>query len=410
MVRTAIVTSFALVAATTVRADGGVSRVPAPQEHPQVAVRITERDFFQRYERVSVSIESYTDAYVTVFRIDTDGRMRVLYPRDPGDNNFVLNGRTYRIPNPYDQRGEHAFVVDDYPGVGYVFVVASVKPFDYQSYVRNDHWEWRNVAHNGRITGDPYVGFVEVVEQILPVGDEAWSFDVVPYFVERQHPYPRFLCYECHAYVPHPAWDTYGAWCPRFQVQVFEDAIRYPTVIYPTTRVVGPVSTVRPRYVIQPRSATDPFVTRVRSEEEPSKPRAPERGVRGSDFGGVGTVPAPVRAPTRRTSNEESNRTREQPSSGGVGGLLRRIFGGGDDDRNRREPAVQRDGDGKAKQVRPKLERREPTGAAGSTTRRKPEQQTSSGPQAQSSERRSAPQSSGRRTTRPTTRVNPRNR
>ncbi|MEE8573343.1 MAG: DUF4384 domain-containing protein, partial [Gemmatimonadota bacterium] len=374
--RAVIATSLALAAANTVSADGGAAHVTAPQEYPQIAVRITERDYFQRYERVSVTVESSTDAYLTVFRVDTDGRIRVIYPRDPRDNNFVAAGHSYRIPNPYGQRGEHAFVVDDYPGVGYVFVVASHDPFNYQPYVRNDHWEWRNVAHDGRITGDPYVGFVEVVEPMLPLEDAVWSFDVVPYFVEKQHPYPRFLCYECHTYLPHPVWDTYGDGCPRFRILVFEDAIRYPTMIYPSTRVVGPTSTVRPRYVIQPRSQAEPFVTRVRREDEPSGRRAPERGVRGTDVGGVGTVPAPVRAPTRRVTSEESNETRRQPSSGGVGGFLRRLFGGGDDDKDRREPTVQREGDEQGKQVRPKLERRERTGGVNPTTKRKPEQPT----------------------------------
>jgi hypothetical protein len=373
-------------------------------------VRITERDFFQRYERVSVSVESYSDVYVTVFRIDTDGRIRVLYPRDPSDNNFVLAGRTYRIPNPYGQRGDHAFVVDDYPGVGYVYVVASLEPFDYRPYIRNDHWEWRYVAHNGRITGDPYVAFVEVVEQILPRGG-FWSFDVVPYFVERQHQYPRFLCYECHTYVPHPAWDPYASACPRFQVQVFEYVVRYPTVVYPTTRVVGPASTVRPRYVMKPRSSAEPFVSRVRRETDPRDTRTPERGVRGSDLGGVGTVPAPVRAPTRRVTNAGSDDAPER-RAGGVGGLLRRLFGGGSDadDKSRREPTVQREGDEKAKQVRPKLERREPSSTANPSTRRTPEQPVRSQPRRGASERRPASQTSGRRTTRPATRVNPRNR
>jgi len=407
-VRAVIATSLALAAANTVSADGAAVLVTAPQEYPQVSVQITERDFFQRYERVSVAVESSADAYVTVFRVDTDGRMRVIYPRGPQDNNFVVGGHSYRIPNPYGQRGEHAFVVDDYPGVGYVFVVASAGPFNYQPYVRDDHWEWRNVAQNGRITGDPYVGFVEVVEPMLTSGNAAWSFDVMPYFVERQHPYPRFLCYECHTYMPHPAWDTYGAWCPRFQIVVFDDAIRYPTVIYPSTHVVGPTSTVRPRYVIQPRTEAEPFVTRVRRGDDPPEHRGPERGVGGRDVGGVGTVPAPVRAPTRRVNGEETNR-REAPSRGGVGGFLRRLFGGDDGDKTRQEPVVRREGDDKDKQVRPKLERRERTGGVNPTTKRKPERPTrpttrtrpDNKPKTTTSGRRPASRPNAGRTTRP---------
>jgi hypothetical protein len=419
-VRAVIVTSLALAAAGTVSADGAALLVTAPQEYPQVSVRITERDYFQRYERVAVAVESSGDAYLTVFRVDTDGRMRVIYPRGPQDNNFVVAGRSYSIPNPYGQRGDHAFVVDDYPGVGYVFVVASREPFNYQPYVRNEHWEWRNVAQDGRLTGDPYVAFVEVVEPMLPSGDAAWSFDVVPYFVEKQHPYPRFLCYECHTYLPHPAWDTYGDWCPRFRIVVFEDAIRYPTVVYPANRVVGPTSTVRPRYVIEPRGEdeAEPFVTRVRREDDPPDRRTPEPGVRGTDIGGVGTVPAPVRAPTRRVAGDQPSARREEPSRGGVGGFLRRLFGGGDDDKPRQEPTVQRDGDDKDKKVRPKLERRERPGGTDPTAKRKPEQPTrptartrsDAQPQTTPSERRPASRPSAGRTTRASARPTVRNR
>jgi hypothetical protein len=409
---------LALGIAGAAGANGGRSRVAAPQEYPQVTVRITERDFFHRYERVTVYVESSADAYVTVFRVDTDGRIRVMYPRDPQDNNFVAAGRTYRIPNPYGQRGDHAFVVDDYPGVGYVFVAASAEPFDYQPYVRNEHWEWRTVAQSGRITGDPYVGFVEVVEPMLGSSGAVWSFDVVPYFVEKQHPYPRFLCYECHTYMPHPAWDTYGDWCPRFRIVVFEDAIRYPTVIYPSTRVVGPNATVRPRYVIQPRTQAEPFVTRVRRDGDGPARSVPERGVGGADVGGIGTVPAPVRSPTRRVAGEEQPARREAPSGSGLGGFLRRLFGGGSDERPSQEPTIRREGDDKDSTVKPKLERREPTGTVRPTTRRKPEQPTSSTtrsrpstrPETATTTRRPGSQPPARRTTRPAVRPSSRNR
>jgi len=150
MVRAAVFASMALAVAGPLQGDAGSARGWAwvPQA-PQVRLVITEREFFRRYDRVAVAVESEADGYLTVFRIDTDGRIRVLFPRDPRGENFVVAGRAYRIPNPYGQRGDHAFVVDDYPGVGYVFAVVSPEPFDYRPFVRNDHWEYRAVATSG---------------------------------------------------------------------------------------------------------------------------------------------------------------------------------------------------------------------------------------------------------------------
>ena len=67
-------------------------------------------------------------AHVTVFRVDTDGRMRVLFPREPwGD---TLSGTDAELRDR-GARGGGSFMVDDYPGVGYLLAVASPVPFNY---------------------------------------------------------------------------------------------------------------------------------------------------------------------------------------------------------------------------------------------------------------------------------------
>src|SRR3954468_23822246 len=84
---------------------------------------------YTRGERVRLYFRLDQDAYVTVFRVDTDGRVRVLFPRDPWEDNFARGGRDFEV----DGRalGTDAFSIDDYPGVGYLFAVASADPFTY---------------------------------------------------------------------------------------------------------------------------------------------------------------------------------------------------------------------------------------------------------------------------------------
>ena len=364
----------------------------------QIAVSITEPDFFTRYDGVSVSFESTRDGFVTVFRVDTDGRLRVLYPREPWQDNFAVAGRRYRVENRSTQHGPHAFVVDDYPGVGYVFAIVSAERFDYAAYVRNDHWEYRNAANNGRITGDPYVALVEVVERMVPSEDVPWAFDVVPYFVEQQFEYPRFLCYDCHAYATYPRWDPYRDWCGTFRIVIYNDIHRYPRGVYPVTRVVYPSVLIQPRYVFKTRTESDPYVTRVaRPGMHPAQTQAPDRGVRGRDVGGVGSVPAPTRRVTRRENSEK-----------GLGGLIRRFLGGSDDTEPRRRPAVTQPE--RTDPPRPKLERRTPTRGTTTqparrptpTTRAQPSKAPTKKPQARPSQRRpSTPQPSRRPSTPP---------
>src|SRR2546422_10173130 len=49
------------------------------------------------------------DAYVTILRVDTDGRVRVLYPREPWDDNFARGGREYDV---LQRSSPDAFYVD----------------------------------------------------------------------------------------------------------------------------------------------------------------------------------------------------------------------------------------------------------------------------------------------------------
>ncbi|MBI2615362.1 MAG: DUF4384 domain-containing protein [Gemmatimonadetes bacterium] len=254
---------------------------------------------YHRGERVRVYFRADEDAYVTVLRVDTDGRVRVLFPEDPWDDNFARGGQAYEV-RPRDVR--YAFAIDEYPGQGYVFAIATLDPFDYRSIVLGDHWDYRAIAGGGRVTGDPYVAVQDLVDLMVPANYDAYGYDLATYYVERYYDYPRFLCYDCHSYVAYPYWDPYHYSCIRFRIVVYDDPYYYPARVYAANRVVyRRVARIEPRYVFKDRSATDGYVVRVRQRPvEPAPRRANERGVTGRDLGGVGTVRTPVRDPGAR--------------------------------------------------------------------------------------------------------------
>jgi len=284
---------------------------------PQIELWTDRSDatIYHRGDRVRVYFRSDTDAYVTILRVDTDGRVRVLFPEEPWDDNFARGGRAYEV-RPSDER--YAFDVDEYPGQGYVFAIATLDPFDYRGMVRSDHWDYAVIGNNGRLTGDPYVAVQDLVDLIVPANYDAYSYDLATYYVEQYYDYPRFLCYDCHSYVAYPYWNPYADACVRFRVVVYDDPYYYAARMYPANRVVyRRVARVAPRYVFKDRSATEPYVVRVRQRPaEPEARRGEERGVTGRDLGGVGSIPAPgIRQPAGRTP---TGRVIDQPAAPGA--------------------------------------------------------------------------------------------
>src|SRR6267142_2538104 len=273
---------------------------------------------YTRGERVRLYFRLDQDAYVTIFRVDTDGRVRVLFPREPWEDNFARGGRDFEVDG--NELAREAFTIDDYPGVGYLFAVASADAFVYDGVESGDHWDYRVIA-DGRVRGDPYVAMTDLAQRIVPEGYTDWDYDVISYNVGQHYDYPRFLCYDCHTYVSYSSWSPYDYTCVRFRIVVFDDPYYYPYRYYGDTRVVftRPYRP-EPRFIFKDRQASDAFITRVR-ERPVNDDRRRDVGVRGRDLGGTGVIPPPnIQPPRRRPGSEDQgnddrgrDRRRDQP-------------------------------------------------------------------------------------------------
>ncbi len=229
---------------------GGPSIPPVSVEsRPRVEVWTDRGDSpYTSGQGVRTHFRADRDAFVTILRVDTDGRVRVLFPREPWEDNFARGGRDYEVQGG-DERD--AFYIDDYPGVGYLFAVASADPFVYDGIQSRDHWDYRLIA-DGRVRGDPYVALTDLAQRIVPDGYSDWDYDITPYYVQQHYDYPRFLCYDCHSYVSYPYWSPYDYTC-------------------------------------------------VRNDD-----RRRDVGVRGRDLGGTGVIPPPkIQPPRRRPGSED---------------------------------------------------------------------------------------------------------
>jgi hypothetical protein len=240
---------------------------------------------FRATDQVRVFLRTAVNAYVTVFRIDTDGRIEILMPGTPWRNNWVRAEREYEI-RPGPER--YTFLVDDYPGQGYLLAVASPAPFRYQALVKGEAWDLRTMGEDGWITGDPYEALMRLIDAIVPEESADYVYDVLPYDVGQHHEYPRFLCYDCHTHAAYPSWNPYDRACTRVRLVIYNDPYYYPARLARGTRVVftRPVR-LEPRFVFEHRQPDHPYIERV-----PRRP-ANDTGPRRRGAGGEGGVRHP---------------------------------------------------------------------------------------------------------------------
>jgi len=266
----------------------------------------------QRGDRVRVYYRSTVSAYVAILQVDTDGTVRLLYPRSPRESHYARADRDYRLLFPRSPYWN----VGDRPGVGYFFIVTSPTPFEFSDFPYSYYdrgWDLSVVGN--RVYEDPYVAMDDYVARLVPDWEyAAYGLDFVSYSVGAPHQYPRFLCYDCHGFKPFNIWNPYRYTCTNFRVVVYDDPYFYPSRRYRGDRVVfvGRSVPSGPRFGFKERARGEPgtpVVLRVPAEGRDDDSGAIDR-IRGRAIprGGVAApdarlptgarAPAGVRAPT----------------------------------------------------------------------------------------------------------------
>jgi hypothetical protein len=253
------------------------------QTAARISVWADREQAYRRGDEARISFRSETSGHVTIMRVDTDGRIRVLFPREPWRRTFVRGGQTLEVA---DSRERSAFRVDDSPGIGYLLAVTSPLPFEYDAVTRGDYWDFR-LFEEGRIRGDPYVAMTDLARRITSHGN--FGYDIAPYYVGRRYPYPRFVCNECHSYARADQWDPYRQSCARYRVVIYDDPAYYP-YRYGRGRNVVPARPLRPaaRYVFRDAEPGVEYITRLpQRESHEGRRREDDRGRRVDEHGPV---------------------------------------------------------------------------------------------------------------------------
>src|SRR5215207_7040702 len=67
------------------------------QTAPRITVWAHREQPYRRGDQARISFRSEASGHVTIMRVDTDGRIRVLFPRDPWRRTFVRGGQTLDV-------------------------------------------------------------------------------------------------------------------------------------------------------------------------------------------------------------------------------------------------------------------------------------------------------------------------
>src|SRR5690242_2563803 len=158
-------------------------------DDPPIKVWLNHDNYY-RGDKARVNVRVADDGYVVVLRADADGRVRVLFPLDPGDDAFVRGGETIEVRGRGDRE---AFYVDEREGSGLVLAARSATPFKFEPFVRGDHWDYRvlDVRQSG---DDKEAALVDIAQRMT---DGHFDYDAVSYVVGTQAAYRDYYPSYC---------------------------------------------------------------------------------------------------------------------------------------------------------------------------------------------------------------------
>ncbi|MGH7527416.1 MAG: DUF4384 domain-containing protein, partial [Gemmatimonadales bacterium] len=180
------------------------SQTPAPDDDPAIRLWINNDRRFLAGDRAKVEVRSHDDGYLIVLHADPDGLLRVLFPVDPRDDNFVRGGRKYEVKG---RGGHESFHVDVSSGRGTVYAAVSAAPLRFDEFVAGDHWDYRTLAPN-RLPREPETELTELVRRMA---QGSFDYDLLTYDVIERVVYAADRSYSSNYY--YDSFYNNDPWC-----------------------------------------------------------------------------------------------------------------------------------------------------------------------------------------------------
>jgi uncharacterized protein DUF4384 len=176
--------------------------VAAATDDPPIQIWINNDRRFFPGDRGKVQVRTEDDGYLIVLHADPDGNLRVLFPLDPNDDNFVRGGKKYEIRGRGDRE---SFDVDTRTGHGTIYAAVSKSAYRFDDFVLGDHWDYRNLSPN-RLPRDPEGELTDLVRRMA---QGSYDYDILGYDVIER-------VYASSSYYDYPSYTSvyYGdSWC-----------------------------------------------------------------------------------------------------------------------------------------------------------------------------------------------------
>ncbi len=151
--------------------------VPANEPDPTIRITLNNEGQYLPGDRAKVQVITRDDGYLVVFRVSPEGKLRVLFPLDPTDDNYVKGGKRYLL---LGRGGREGFTVDA-GGTGVVFAAVSLDPWRFSAYVQNDHWDF--AALNTVTYEDTETDLVNLAQAMA---SGRFDYDIIGYTVASQ--------------------------------------------------------------------------------------------------------------------------------------------------------------------------------------------------------------------------------
>jgi hypothetical protein len=176
--------------------------IRAAGDDPPIRVWLNSDGNYAYADRAKVYAKSAEDGYLVVLRTDGAGRVRVLFPLDPRDDQRIARGKKHELKG---RGGREAFIADDTSGHGTVLAATSTSPFRVDGFTRDGRWDTRALSDQ-QVRDDPESGLLSVVQQMKPSGEQ-FVYAVATYVVSEQ--YARGLYPDPYA---GRGWWSYDPW------------------------------------------------------------------------------------------------------------------------------------------------------------------------------------------------------
>ena len=175
--------------------DSARAQAVADEVGPRVTVT-ADFDYAGGSREVQARFHMYDDAYVVVGHLDAGGRMKIVFPSQPGDDGFVRGDKVYQVPTFFAGfADEYAWRYSEYrnryhsvssrndsydAGLGYVFVIASWRPMRLDRIADGNRWQTYDVSDESYMA-DPREAIEELGSVIAGDNREAYTIEYAHY-------------------------------------------------------------------------------------------------------------------------------------------------------------------------------------------------------------------------------------